>query len=319
MIGKVMIGKSFRGCLLYCLQDKQLSDAQAIVKGRAEILLYNQCFGTAKELIRQFNEVRLLNQKVEKPVLHITLSLAPGEQLGKDKLTAMIEACVKDLGFGANQYIAVVHKDTGHQHLHLVANRIGLNGRTVPDSNSYKKMALFCRKMEQEYGLRQVQSPRRYLSTEERQSPRLDNRKERLKADIKQSLATSGSYTEFAVRMKALGYGVIRGRGISFLDSKGVNTKGSAVGYSLTHIEHILEQKQAVQHVSTYNGERFRSEGKRTNGEHGNIRLEKKSGAAQEQNSNRILKGLLSAEQKTEAIAPQLLKKKPKRQNRPQH
>ena len=39
-----------------------------------------------KELIRQFNEVRQLNAKLSKPVLHITLSFAPGEQLHRKYL-----------------------------------------------------------------------------------------------------------------------------------------------------------------------------------------------------------------------------------------
>ena len=65
MIGKITIGKSFKGCLLYCLDDK-LQDPQKeqVMKDRAEILLFNQCYGNQKELIQQFNEVRQLNPKL---------------------------------------------------------------------------------------------------------------------------------------------------------------------------------------------------------------------------------------------------------------
>lgn len=248
MIGKIMIGKSFRGCLLYCLHDKQQSQEQPVVKDRAEVLLYNKCYGNSKELIQQFGEVRLLNQKVKKPVLHITLSLAPVEQLGKDKLMEIVEGCAKDLGFQNNQYIAVGHRDTWHQHLHIVANRIGFDGRTVSDSNSYKKVALFCRKMELKYGLKQVLLPKQYLSNEQRQLPRLDQRKEKLKEHIKQSLLNSKSYSQFEQQMKALGYQVLKGRGISFLDGKGVKVKGSEVGYSLMRIEQTSAQKATVLH-----------------------------------------------------------------------
>ncbi len=178
MIGKISIGKSFRGCLSYCLEDKALKHSEEVAfKNRAEVLFYNQCFGNKEELIRQFTEVRLLNQKVSKPVLHITLSLSPGEQLSNNKLAELCEACAKEMGFQNNQYIAVAHRDTDHQHLHLVANRIGFDGKTVSDSNSYKKMAAFCRQMELKYGLKQVLSPRRYISKEEQQIPRLDQRK----------------------------------------------------------------------------------------------------------------------------------------------
>src|SRR5690242_18282735 len=111
MIGKIMIGKSFIGCLLYCLNDKQNRPKdEKIFKNRAEILMFNKCFGNQTELIQQFNEVEQLNPRLAKPVLHITLSLAKGEFLDENKLAAISEACANDLGFENNQYISVLHK-----------------------------------------------------------------------------------------------------------------------------------------------------------------------------------------------------------------
>lgn len=322
MIGKIMIGKSFRGCLLYCLNDKQQKGEQAVMKDRAEVLLYNKCYGSDKDLIQQFHEVRLLNQKVTKPVLHITLSLAPGEQLGKDKLMEIVESCAKDLGFQNNQYIAVGHRDTGLQHLHIVANRIGFDGRTAPDSNSYKKMALFCRKMELKYDLKPVLSPRRYLSGEQRQLPRQDERKEQLKEHIKQSLITSKAYSQFEEKMKALGYQVLKGRGISFLDNKGVKTKGSEVGYSLMRIEKTLVHKAVFQQGN----KSCQSEVEINKGKSNVVlRNDKKQeaqipevqqGERHENGLSRSLELLLSSEKIEEKLNPELLKKKRKRQNR---
>src|SRR5438067_13427285 len=139
-------------------------DPEQVIKNRAEILVFNLCFGDKKELIQQFNEVRQLNPKLSKPVMHVTLSLAPGEQLSKGKLIDMVSDCAEDLGFDKNQYVAIQHIDTGHQHLHIVVNRIGLDGRTVKDNHNYQKIAAYCRKMELKHELRQVLSPRRYLS-----------------------------------------------------------------------------------------------------------------------------------------------------------
>ncbi len=68
----------------------------------------------------------------------------------------MSQACAKDMGFENNQYVAILHRDTNHQHIHIVANRIGYDKRTVSDSNSYKKIADYCRKMELRYGLKRV-------------------------------------------------------------------------------------------------------------------------------------------------------------------
>jgi hypothetical protein len=250
MIGKIIIGKSFRGCISYCQEDKVLQSQEAGFKNRAEVLLFNQCYGNKKDLIQQFNDVRHLNPKLSKPVLHITLSLAPGEKLEKGTLCKMIEDCAKSFGFESNQFIGVSHFDTSHQHLHIIANRIGFDKKTLSDSNNYKNMASYCREMERKYGLQKVLSPGKFLSKEMRQIPRSDARKEAIKNDIKMCLLTSKNYGEFEAILKRKSYQVIKGRGIAFIDSKGVYVKGSQLGYSLVRIEDILalpgQQKQNI-------------------------------------------------------------------------
>lgn len=245
MIGKITLGKSFRGCILYCLNDKkQVPGKGEVMQGRAEVLMFNQCFGNQKELIDQFNAVRRLNPKLEKPVLHITLSLAINDRLSKDKLMEMCEDCAREMGFEKNQYIAVHHLDTNHCHLHIVANRIGFDEHTVRDSNNYKKMVAYCRKMELKYDLKQVLSPRLFLSKEQRLIPRHDKRKEQIKLHIQESLSASTNYADFERLMKEKNYQVIKARGIAFIDDKKVYVKGSELGYSLKTIERILEQNK---------------------------------------------------------------------------
>jgi hypothetical protein len=245
MIGKITIGKSFKGCILYCLNDKiQDQKQEQVVKDRAEILLFNQCYGNQKELIQQFNEGRQLNSKLSKPVLHITLSLATGEQLPKDKLMELCRDCAVDMGFENNQYVAIHHKDTNHQHLHIVANRIGFDKKTVSDSNNFQKIAAYCRKMELKFNLTQVLSPRKFLPKEQWNIPRQDGRKEELKKNIQKTLQHVNNYQQFELKMKALGYQVLKTRGISFIDDKKVKIKGSEVGFSLMRIEKILSLKK---------------------------------------------------------------------------
>lgn len=229
MIGKIIIGKSFRGCLAYCLDKKE-----------AEVLSYNLCFGEKKELTSQFNEVRRLNPNLGKPVQHITLSFPRGERLTRAKLESIASDCAKDLGFEKNQYLVILHMDTGHPHLHIVSNRVGFDGKTVKDGNNFRRMADYCRRMEKKHGLTEVLSPRKFLPKEQRQKPRLDTRKEKLRADIQSCLIRARNYQEFEKGMKELKYGIYKARGIAFTDEKKVRTKGSEVGYSLCTIERIL-------------------------------------------------------------------------------
>jgi len=256
MIGHVSIGSSFYHCISYCLEDKkELSEQEKIELGlhdhlqhreRAEVLEYNKCFGNKYELTEQFNDVRKLSRRVEKPMLHLSLRLAPGETLTKEQLTEVGRECAKEFGIADNQYICVLHKDTKEQHIHIAANRVGFNGKVATDSNSYKRMAELCRSLEKKYGLQEVLSPRAFLSPKDRLLPRHDIRKEKLKSDIQQTLKQVSSYAAFERQMKELGYKVLKSRGISFIDDKKVKIKGSEVSFSLAKIEKILSLKQQL-------------------------------------------------------------------------
>ncbi|HXS58687.1 MAG TPA: relaxase/mobilization nuclease domain-containing protein, partial [Hanamia sp.] len=216
-------------------------------KDRAEVLEYNLCFGTASELAKQFKEVEKLSRRVEKPVLHLSLRLASGDQLTQNELIEISRECAKEFGIINNQYIAVLHKDTEQQHIHIAANRVGFDGKVASDKNDFRRMAALCRRLEKQYRLTEVLSPRSFLSGKERLLPRHDIRKEKLRNDIRQTLEKVAGYTAFEQQMKALGYKVIKGRGICFIDDKRVKIKGSEVNFSLAKIEKVLAIRQELE------------------------------------------------------------------------
>lgn len=315
MIGKVMIGKSFRGCISYCMENKKQKISDNINTSqvnRAEVLLFNQCYGNTKEVIQQFNETRQLNPKLSKPVLHITLSLAPGEKLERGNLIEMIQDCAKDFGFENNQFIAISHSDTSHQHLHIVVNRIGFDKKTVSDSNSYKKMAAYCRQVEVKYNLQQVLSPKRFLAKELRQIPRTDTRKEAIKKDIQNALLLSKTYTDFEGYMKQKKYQIIKARGIAFIDEKGVYIKGSSLGYSLATIQKILQQSPA-QKQALISGEQQRDNNFKKQWQHHSLFPKKNLSKEIKTGVNKTLDILLKPEITNNNIPFLLIKKKEKK------
>jgi hypothetical protein len=174
--------------------------------------------------------------------MHIALSFAPGERLSKQQLSKVTNHCAEDFGFDKNQFIAVEHNDTEHQHFHVVVNRINFDGKTLSDSNNYKKISDFCRKMEKKFQLVQVLSPTKFLSAEQKDLPRHDNRREQLRMVIAQSLNSSKNYDEFAGKMRVGGYEIIKGRGISFIDRQAVKVKGSELGFSMEKINEQLKR-----------------------------------------------------------------------------
>lgn len=91
-----------------------------------------------------------------------------------------------------------------------------------------------------------MQNPRLFLSPRERLIPRQNLRNGQLKSDIRQSLPAVNNYAQFEQKMKLLGYDIIKGRGIAFIDKKNVKIKGSEVGSSLQKIEKIMAMKQEL-------------------------------------------------------------------------
>ncbi len=302
MIGKIIIGKSFRGCINYCLDKKE-----------AELLNTNLCYGNKKELITQFNEVRQLNQNLSKPVQHITISLAKGEQLDKARLVSIAADCATDLGFEKNQYIVIAHHDTGHQHIHIVANRVSFDGKIVKDNHNFRKMAVYCRKMEEKHGLQKVLSPRRYLPKEQRNLPRTDQRKEKLRHDIKECLAASKNYPEFELRIKKLDYQVNKARGIAFVDLQKVRVKGSEVGYSLSKIEKILSLQPDQKKMVLKQDQVYEIKGQPIQQQTTVIQAKNLEKARQLKEGTEIL---LKATPQQENINPALLKKKRQKKKR---
>ena len=87
-----------------------------------------------KEMIREFDSVEKLrrmslddDQKI-RPVFHAMLALRPGEALTPPQWRKAVKKYMSDLGFDdTNKYVAVMHLDKDHQHVHIVANRIRLD------------------------------------------------------------------------------------------------------------------------------------------------------------------------------------------------
>ncbi|MDA3953208.1 MAG: relaxase/mobilization nuclease domain-containing protein [Bacteroidales bacterium] len=235
MIGKISIGKDFGGCIKYLLEGRNGEK-----KDLAELLHYNNCCGDKNELAQQFRDVKALNRKIEKPVWHTSLSFAHNDKLSKHQLIEISEKLAKKFGFEKNQYLVVQHHDTKHQHIHIVSNRVGFDSKAISTSKNYQKVSDFSRRIEKEYNLEQVLSPEKFLGKDRKEIPRLDKRKDQIKEIINEALSKSKSYDDFKSFVEKNNLKIEKGRGIAFIDNKGVRLKGSQIGFSLKKIQNIL-------------------------------------------------------------------------------
>ena len=151
MIGKITKGRGFRGLAEYLLRG-----------GRGEIVAGPMAGRTPRELASEFGRLRQLNPKLGKAVAHFSLSASPEDgPLSEHDWEAISERFMGDMGFADAPWCAVVHRDTDHQHVHVMACRIDMNGKTISDASDFRRAETAIRRIEAEFGLVVVASPKR--------------------------------------------------------------------------------------------------------------------------------------------------------------
>jgi hypothetical protein len=253
MIGKIIIGDTFGPCISYVLEGSKADKAERNTTGieKATVLNYNFCYGDKKELITQFNDVRALNPKMKRAVAHIIISFSPQDNVSNNQMIEISQKLGLKMGFNKkNQYLVVKHNDTPtHNHLHIVCNRVSFEGKTLSDSNNYKTISEFCREMEKEYNLEKVLSPNRFLPKEQRNYDRKDARVENCKKTIENCLKSATSWDDLCYKLMPEGISFQKGRGLFFVDDKGVKVKASSISLSISQIEQKFNQNIHIEKV----------------------------------------------------------------------
>ncbi|MBD2772583.1 relaxase/mobilization nuclease domain-containing protein [Iningainema tapete] len=168
MIGKQIKGTDFYGCLDYVLG-----------KEGTELIGGNMVGETPAELFQEFqlsvqrHERTRTKKPTRKVVYHATLSVPAEEALFNDTWCAIAENYLQGMGFDDNQYILARHTDTEHNHVHIVASRLRLNGSTVSEWQDYKRSEELIRDLEKKYEL----TPAPSSFEKERRSPTTGERR----------------------------------------------------------------------------------------------------------------------------------------------
>ena len=145
MIGKTTKGKGFKGVLAYTL---------AAEKGA--LLDTNLDGETPAELAAEFRAMSDARPGISKPVVHVSLSLAPGEHLSDEEWRGVGQQYLAGMGFSDHQYVLTRHTNTAHEHVHLVTSRIGCDGSVASDSHERRRMQTLLAEIEEDYGLQEV-------------------------------------------------------------------------------------------------------------------------------------------------------------------
>lgn len=197
MIGKTVIGRGFKGCVNYLLGK--------VEKGEGEILEARGVRDYDKQAaVRDFITRAKTNPSLTRCVWHTSLSFQ--DKLTSRQMHTIGKEWMKGMGLDNTQYIIVIHTDTKHPHIHIVANRINDEGWTISDSNNWKRSEALCKELVRKYQLTPVPEERNEQGINRN---RLNGR-DRLKSDIndvvRNVLSQCKSFDEFSVGMANHGF-----------------------------------------------------------------------------------------------------------------
>ncbi len=143
MIAKISKGHNFGGLTRYLMKD-----------GRGEVLALDNLSSTSPdEAAGEMEIAAAVSRRTKQPVMHISVSYAPGEQPTDDQMREDGREVLRDLGLSENQAVMIRHRARDHAHFHIAANRVGPNGKAVSDSKSYEKAEAALRRIEARRGL----------------------------------------------------------------------------------------------------------------------------------------------------------------------
>ena len=152
MVAKISIGNSLYGALTY--------NGEKINKEKGRLLdtnkIYNDGSGSVdiRRAYEDFMRWIPTSSRTERPMMHISLNPHPDDKLSDTDFTRLAHDYMQMMGLGDMPYMIYKHEDIDRHHVHIVALRVGTDGRCISDRNNFYKNKKVCRELEQRYGLK---------------------------------------------------------------------------------------------------------------------------------------------------------------------
>lgn len=245
MIAKLIVGKSFGGCVRYLLEREQSK-----VLDSAGVRDYD-----TKTIIADLNAQRKMRPQLGNAVGHTVLSWSNEDRvkLTVEKMEQHAREYMENMGIKNTQYVTVLHSDKEHPHLHIVYNRVDNDGKTIGNFNHWHKSRKICRAMTERYGYHlgkdKAKVNRRALKGSDKLRYAIHDALKSIMAK-----ATTWKQVETMLARQGIGIhykyrsGTNEVQGISF-EKDGVKFKGSAIdrNFSFANMEKQLNENRAME------------------------------------------------------------------------
>ena len=195
MVAKISLGSSLYGAIAY--------NGEKINKEKGRVLDTNKIFndGSGTVNIRRAYDDFLrwmpAATRTEKPMMHISLNPHPDDRLSDTDFTRLAHEYMEKMGFAEMPYLIVKHEDIDRHHVHIVALRVGTDGRCISDSNNFYRSKNICRELEKKYGLKPAER--------EKITPDMPIRKVDPSGDLKRQVANTVKMVGMRYKFQTLG------------------------------------------------------------------------------------------------------------------
>ena len=119
------------------------------------LALHNLCGETPKEIHEEMKLIGDYNSRCKNKFLRIEIGIAPQDepQMTFKTLNRLALLFAKQMGLDDHQWVAVTHKDTDNLHIHIIANRISLEGQVHDTSFVSNRAARVAEELSHKYEL----------------------------------------------------------------------------------------------------------------------------------------------------------------------
>ena len=178
-------------------------NGEKINKERGRLLdtnkIYNDGSGTVNihRAYEDFMRWIPTSSRTERPMMHISLNPHPDDKLSDTDFTRLAHEYMEKMGFADMPYMIYKHEDIERHHVHIVALRVGTDGRCISDRNNFYKNKKVCRELEQKYGLK--------VAEREKITPDMPIKKIDPDGDIKRQVANTVKMVGMRYKFQTLG------------------------------------------------------------------------------------------------------------------
>lgn len=194
MICNITKGNDFYGCVDY------------VLGGDAQLVSTNMSGDSPTELAWEFRLVSNKNERVQKPVLHLSFNPEPDDRpLNGLEYSMITQDLLNGLNLEDNQFLLVEHRDTKFNgkvrpHCHIVINRVNFDGKCNDDFHDYYRAQKVLRQIEKDYKL--IERPSSWEVEEKKGPPLRENETKYIQEAVKQAASDKPEMPTFISRLQ---------------------------------------------------------------------------------------------------------------------